>query len=77
MPSMTITYTASEGQRFAAALGSVQGLVDAQGAPRAATAAECKDFVIGRMRQFIIDKEGADLTAAAIAAVSVPAFSPT
>lgn len=77
MPSMTINYTASEGQRFAAALGSVQGLTNPDGTPRPATAAECKAFVIGRMQQFIIDKEGADLKAAADAAVVVAPFNPT
>jgi hypothetical protein len=79
MPSMTLNYTAGEGQRFAAALGKAQNLKDTQEPPqpRDATAAECKAFVIGRMKQLVIDIEGRDLTAAAVAAVVIPAFDPT
>ena len=78
MPTMTLNYTASEGTRFAAALGKAQNLKDAQvpPQPRAATAAECKAFVIGRMKQLVIDIEGRDLQQAAIAAVVVPPFDP-
>lgn len=77
MPSMTLTYTAGEATRFADALGKAQSLKDAQGDPRPATAAECKAFVIGRMKQLVLDIEGRDLTAAAVAAVVIPAFDPT
>jgi hypothetical protein len=77
MPSMSITYTASEGNRFAAALGKAQNLRDGDGKPRSATTAECKTFIIGRMKQLVIDVEGRDLTEAAIAAVVVPAFDPS
>lgn len=77
MPSMTITYTASEGQRIAAALGKAHSLVDEGGQPRSATAAEVKTFVIARIKQLVVDIEGRDLTAAAIAAVVVPPLEPT
>lgn len=77
MPSMNLNYTAAEAQRFADALGKAQSLTDAQGAPRSATGAECKAFVIGRMKQLVIDIEGRDLQAAAVAAVVIPAFDPT
>lgn len=74
MPSITLNYSAADGQRFAAALGKAQSLMDSQTPPqpRPATAAECKAFVIGRMAQLVIDIEGRDLTAAAVAAVVVP-----
>ena len=74
MPSITITYPAGDGARFAAALGKAQNLVDSQTPPqpRSATAAECKAFLIGRARQLIVDVEGDALTKAAVAAVVVP-----
>lgn len=74
MPSMTITYPAGDGQRFAAALGKVLALKDTQDPPqpRSATAAECKSWLIGRAQQLIVDVEGAVLTKAAIDSVVVP-----
>lgn len=74
MPAITITYPAGDGVRFAAALGKAQSLVDSQvpPQPRSATAAECKAFLIGRAWQLIVDIEGRDLQAAAIAAIVVP-----
>jgi hypothetical protein len=72
MPSITISYPAGDGVRFAAALGKAQSLKDAQGEPRSATAAECKAFLIGRAWQLIVDVEGGELTAAAVASVVVP-----
>lgn len=73
MPSITITYPAGDGARFAAALGKAQSLVDSQTPPqpRDATAAECKAWMIGRAQQLIIDIEGRDAQAAAIAAISI------
>lgn len=73
MPSITLTYPAGDGARFAAALGKAQSLVDTQvpPQPRAATAAECKAWIIGRAQQLIIDIEGRDAQAAAIAAISI------
>ena len=74
MPSITITYPAGDGQRFAEALGKAHSLKDTQDPPqpRAATAAECKAFLIARAYQLIVDIEGAELTKAAVAAVVVP-----
>ena len=74
MPSFTITYPAGAGARFAAALGKAKGLVDIQvpPQPRSATPAECKQFVIERIRQLIVDIEGKALTDAAVAAIVVP-----
>lgn len=66
MPSITISYPAGDGQRFAAALGKVLQLVDNQTPPqpRNATAAECKAWLIGRAQQLIVDIEGPALAAA-------------
>ena len=74
MPSLTLNYGAGTGSRFAVALGKAQALKDNQvpPQPRSATAAECKDYLIGRAWQLIVDIEGRDLTAAAVAAVTVP-----
>lgn len=70
MPSVTITVTASQATRAAAALGTAQGL------GRPATAEEVRLFLIGRLKQLVIDVEGTALTKAAIAAVVVPTFEP-
>ena len=71
MPSITISYPAGDGQRFAAALGQVLQLKDAQDQPRSATAAECKAWLIGRAQQLIEDTEGGDARKAAAAAVTI------
>ena len=73
MPSITITYPAGDGVRFAAALGKAQALKDTQEPPqpRDATAAECKAWIIGRAQQLIVDVEGGEATKAAVAAVVV------
>lgn len=73
MPQMILTYPAGDGARFAAALGKAHALKDAQTPPqpRAATAAECKAWPIGRAQQLIVDIEGRDAQAAAIAAISI------
>ncbi len=68
---MTLTYPAGDGARFAAALGKAQSLKDAQGAPRSATAAECKAWIIGRAQQLIVDIEGGEAEKAALAAITV------
>ena len=72
MPSMTLTYPAGDGARFAAALGKAQNLVDSQQPPqpRSATAAECKAWLIGRAQQLIEDIEGPPMRAAAIVGVN-------
>jgi hypothetical protein len=74
MPSITITYSADDGARFAAALGKAHSLMDTQDPPqpRPATTAECKAWLIGRARQLIVDVEGAALTKAALESVVVP-----
>ena len=73
MPQMTLTYPAGDGTRFAAALGKAHALMDSQvpPQPRVATTAECKTWLIGRAQQLIIDIEGRDAQAAAIAAVTI------
>lgn len=67
MPTFSITYTASAGQRFAAALGKAQSLVDnaTPPQPRAATLEECRAFLIGRAKQLVVDVEGAEAEKAA------------
>ena len=66
MPSITITYPAGDGVRFAAALGKAHNLKDTQEPPqpRNATAAECKAYLIARAYQLIVDIEGPELAAA-------------
>lgn len=72
MPSITITYPADSGQRFAAALGKAHNLMDTQEPPqpRSATAAECKAWLIGRAQQLIEDIDGPPMRAAAIVGVN-------
>lgn len=79
MPTISITYPAGDGQRFAQALGKAQGLVDSQTPPqpRAATAAECKQWLIGRAQQLVIDIEGGEAQRAAIAAITVDSLDMT
>lgn len=79
MPSITISYPAGDGQRFAAALGKVLALKDTQDPPqpRSATAAECKAWLIGRAQQLIEDIEGGPARQAAAAAVTVPPLDMT
>lgn len=74
MPSVTFTYSATLAQRFASALGKAHALMDTQDPPqpRDATAAECKAFMVARVKQLIVDVEGAALTKAAVDAVVVP-----
>ena len=72
MPFIRIDYPAGDGVRFAEALGKVLGLKDTQepSQPRAATAAECKAWLIGRAQQLIEDIEGPPMRAAAIVGVN-------
>lgn len=77
MPSMTITYPAGDGTRFASALGKTLNLVDAQGLPRPANAAECKACLIEHARSIINNIEGGALAQAALATVVVPAVDMT
>lgn len=75
---ITITVTASESTRMAAAVGKAQNLVDSQTPPqpRAATMTEVKQFLIQRAKQLIIDVEGAALIKQASDAAVIPAFDP-
>jgi hypothetical protein len=72
MPSTTISYTAQVGQNFAYSLGKVWNLKDAQGAPRSATGAECKDYLRAVAKQLITDVMGKEAQDAALAAVQLP-----
>lgn len=75
---ITITVTAAEATRFAAAVGKAQNLMDSSTPPkpRTATMTEAKDFLIQRARQLIIDVEGSALVKQATDAVVVPLFDP-
>lgn len=75
---VTITLTASQAQRFAAACGEVNKLVDNQvpPQPRPCTMAEAKQAIIAGMKRLIIDVEGAKLVKAAVDAIVVPEFDP-
>jgi hypothetical protein len=55
-------------------LGKAHNLKDTQEPPqpRAATAAECKAYLIARAYQLIVDIEQPELYAAALASVAVP-----
>lgn len=50
MPSMTITTDNDQAARLAAAVGHVCMYTNGNGAPRSATAAEVKDYIIGHLR---------------------------
>lgn len=52
-----IDYTAEDGQRFAAALGRRHQLTNGGGAPRSATEAEAKDWIIAKMRALVREVE--------------------
>lgn len=74
---VTVTLTAPQAQRLAAAIGKVRNLTDGQGAPRSATMAEVKTIVADHLRGFVMQAEKPALEEAAIKAVTVPAFDPT
>ncbi len=57
MPSTTLSYTAAEGQRIAAAVGLGNGLLDASGNPRSGTVQECKNQLIALLRQYVRQQE--------------------
>lgn len=74
MPTLTITTTAGQASRIAAAVGAEVGLRDASGRQRDATNAEVKDWVIAKTRRLVHDHE----TRVALSAVVAPAaFDPT
>jgi hypothetical protein len=75
---VTITLTAAQATRAAAACGVALNLKDVQvpPQPRPCTMAEAKTFIVGLLRQVVIDVEG---RAAEVlrGPVVVPAFDPT
>lgn len=73
---VTISLTAGQITRFATALGKARNLVDAQGQPRVATAAEMRQFVIDQVRGVVLETERAAATEAAIKAATVPPMDP-
>lgn len=72
MPSLTINYTAQEGQTVAAAAGRVYGYRDASG-PRPATEAEVKKALIGVMKGWVEQVAQED----AAQQVVMPSFNPS
>lgn len=72
MPSLTINYSAQEGQRVATALGRLQGLRNGNG-PRDATEAEVKTALINIMRGWVHQHE----RQAAEQAINIAAFDPS
>lgn len=69
MPSTTINYTAAEGARIAYAVGRQKNLKNPDETPRDATAQECKNFVIERLREFVRSVEQQEAAQTATAAV--------
>ena len=57
MPDFTLTLTAPQAQRVAVAFGRYWQLKDAQGAPRNATAAEVKVFLVRQLRGVVREQE--------------------
>jgi hypothetical protein len=70
MPSTTITYSASDGQRIAAAVGHRLGLQDGQGAPRAATGTEVKAYLADILQALVLHEERQAALEAAEAALA-------
>lgn len=70
---MSITYTNGEGLRFANALGKILGLRDVDGTPRAATANECKQYLMNTMRTVVFQVE----RETAMQAIQDTPFTPT
>ena len=64
MPTLTVTVSTESLDRYKVALGAVHALKDANGDPRNATAAECKEHLMGMGRTFVINYEQAQLAAA-------------
>ena len=64
MPTLTVTVSTESLDRYKVALGAVHALKDANGDPRNATAAECKEHLMGMGRTFVINFEQPALAAA-------------
>lgn len=73
MPSITITTTAPQAQRIAAALGGRYTLKDQSGAVRSATDAEVKAWVIDQLRNLTLDWEREQ----AVKAITISPLDPT
>ena len=69
MPSFTLTVDVTQAQRIATAFGRYWQLKDAQGAPRDATAAEIKTFLVRQLKGVVVQQE----RNAAQAAIAEPA----
>jgi hypothetical protein len=69
---VTLTFTAGQVTRFAAALGKARSLVDVNGNPRVATAVEMKQFVIDNVRGMVYSIEYPAAVKAATDAVAQP-----
>lgn len=80
MPSMTINYSVAEGQRAADAVGKKLKLIDGNGAPRPATAGECKARLIDLFREDVLSVERdtqINAIQAQFSAITTSAFDPT
>lgn len=73
MATITITVTAAQAARVTSALGKHSSLKDADGAPRDATAAEVKEWLVRQMRALVLQQE----RRVAEATVTVAPFDPT
>lgn len=74
MPAMTITTDAQQAQRLATALGRKLGYRNDQtGAPRDATAAEIKAYVVDHLRSVVHEYESEQ----ARSQISVNSFDPS
>jgi len=75
MSVLTITTTAPQDARLVAAFGAKLGTLNAQGAPRGATASEIKADIISYVRAVVADQER--LAAVAAQQAAAAAFDPT
>lgn len=73
---VTITLTAAQSTRFAAACGQTLRLVDAQKQPRACTLAESKAFLIEQMKQIVLGIEAMNAAKTAADTANAQAFTP-
>ena len=73
MATLTINTTAEQDLRLISAYGLFLGLVDGNGDPRTATAAEIKSSIINSIKQVVFDQEHK----AEVAAISTAAFEPS
>lgn len=69
MPSITLNFTAAQAQRMQAALEETQELLDENGVPRAATAADLKYFVKQSIVRMVLASERRTAVKAADAAI--------